>query len=117
MISRNLLLGIAASAMFAAPALAAPPAATSTSAPAATATATPAAKPADTAKPKMSSEAKRVAFYKKAQEKLKDLNLYSGPVDGHRSPTFVKSVESFQKEHKLKVTGLLSSDTQKALGI
>ena len=65
----------------------------------------------------MNKTEKQHALYKTAQEKLKGMNLYSGQVDGQRSATFVKSVESFQKAHKLKVTGLLSNETQKALGI
>lgn len=111
--ARPLLIGIAAATLLAAPALAAPPA-TNTGQPAiaAPATSTPAA-----VKPAMNKVERQQALYKTAQEKLKGMNLYSGPVDGKRNETFVKSVESFQKAHKLKVTGLLSNETQKALGI
>lgn len=111
--TRPLLIGIAAATLLAAPALAAPPAAnTGQVTVTAPATSAPAA-----AKTVMNKTEKQHALYKTAQEKLKGMNLYSGPVDGQRSATFVKSVESFQKAHKLKVTGLLSNETQKALGI
>ena len=111
--SHPLLIGIAAATLLAAPALAAPPAAnTGQVTVTAPATSAPAA-----AKPTMNKTDKHQALYKTAQEKLKGMNLYSGPVDGQRNATFVKSVESFQKAHKLKVTGLLSNETQKALGI
>ena len=116
--TRPLLIGIAAATLLAAPALAAPPAANTgqvtVTAPATSAPA--AAKPA-VAKTVMNKTEKQHTLYKAAQEKLKGMNLYSGPVDGQRNATFVKSVESFQKAHKLKATGLLSNETQKALGI
>lgn len=104
--TRPLLIGIAAATLLAAPALAAPPAVT------APATSAPAA-----AKPAMNKTEQHRALYRTAQEKLKGLNLYSGPVNGEQSATFVKSIETFQKAHKLKVTGTLSGETQKALGI
>jgi len=111
--TRPLLIGIAAATLLAAPALAAPPAA-NTGQPAVTAPATSA--PA-AAKPAMNKTEQHRALYRTAQEKLKGMNLYSGPVNGERSATFVKSIETFQKAHKLKVTGTLSGETQKALGI
>lgn len=112
--SRPLLIGIAAATLLAAPALAAPPAA-NTGQPAPTAPATSA--PAAAAKPAMNKTEQHRALYRTTQEKLKGMNLYSGPVNGERSATFVKSIETFQKAHKLKVTGTLSGETQKALGI
>ena len=109
--SRSLLIGIAAATLLAAPALAAPPAAT-------TKPTVPAPAPAaGTVKPAMTRAARHRELYKTAQEKLKGMSLYSGPVDGERNASFVKSVEDFQKQHKLKVTGLLTAETQKALGI
>lgn len=112
MITRNLLIGIVAATLMSAPALAAPPAASTpqstVSAPATTHAAAKAAKPA---------HAKHAKLYRAAQTKLKGMNLYSGPVDGRRSATFVKSVESFQRDHELKATGQLDSKTRKALGV
>jgi len=111
MITRNLLIGIAAATLMSAPALAAPPAASTTpstvSAPATTHTAK-AAKPA---------HVKNAKLNRAAQTRLKGMNLYSGPVDGRRSATFVKSVESFQRDHEIKATGHLDAKTRKALGV
>lgn len=108
MIIRNVLFSIAAVTLTAAPALAAPPAAKSTAAPpAATAPAKPVATKAN----------RHEALYRSAQEKLKSMNAYSGPIDGQRNATFVKSVENFQQAHKLKVTGRMNAETSKALGI
>lgn len=108
MIIRNVLFSVAAITLTAAPALAAPPAAkTTTAPPAAAAPATPAATKAN----------RHEALYRSAQQKLKSMNLYSGPVDGQRSPTFINSVENFQRAHKLKVTGRMNAETSKALGV
>jgi peptidoglycan hydrolase-like protein with peptidoglycan-binding domain len=105
---RHVLFGVAAITLTAAPALAAPPAATATTAP-------PVA--AAPAKPVASKANRHEALYRSAQQKLKSMNLYSGPVDGQRSATFIKSVENFQRDHKLKVTGRMNAETSKALGI
>lgn len=108
MIIRNVLFSVAAITLTAVPALAAPPAPKATTAP-----------PAATApaKPVATKTNRHEALYRSAQEKLKSMNLYSGPVDGQRNATFIKSVENFQRDHKLKVTGRMNAETSKALGI
>ena len=107
MIIRNVLFSIAAITLTA-PALAAPPAVTTTTAP-------PAA--AAPAKPAVTKANRHEALYRSAQQKLKSMNAYSGPIDGKRNATFVKSVEGFQRDHKLKVTGRMNAETSKALGV
>lgn len=108
MIIRNVLFSFAAIALTGAPALAAPPQATKTAAP-------PAA--SAPAKPVVAKANRHEALYRSAQEKLKTMKLYSGPIDGKRSPAFVKSIDAFQRDHKLKVTGRINPETSKALGI
>jgi peptidoglycan hydrolase-like protein with peptidoglycan-binding domain len=38
-------------------------------------------------------------------------------VDGHMGPKTVAALKTFQKQHKLKVTGKLDHATAKALGV
>jgi peptidoglycan hydrolase-like protein with peptidoglycan-binding domain len=56
-------------------------------------------------------------LYRRAQQKLVDLHLYSGAVDGQRSDAFVRSLEQFQRAHNIRATGRLNSETRAALGI
>jgi peptidoglycan hydrolase-like protein with peptidoglycan-binding domain len=57
------------------------------------------------------------SLYRRAQQKLIDLHLYTGAVDGKRSDAFVRSVERFQHEHNIRANGRLNSETRAALGI
>lgn len=115
--ARMLLIGAAAATLFASPALAAPPSPATTPAPATvTASATTAPK-AVSGKVIEARATSHESLYKRAQEKLKAMNMYAGPVDGKRSPVFVKAIEGFQSAHKLKASGRLNHKTQKALGI
>ena len=57
------------------------------------------------------------ALYRRAQQKLKDMGLYTGPVDGQRNTTYIASLEGFQRSHHLRASGRLTSQTQRALGL
>ena len=56
-------------------------------------------------------------LYRRAQQKLADLHLYTGAVDGQRSDAFVRSLEQFQRAHNIRANGRLNSVTRAALGI
>ncbi|MBK8543505.1 MAG: peptidoglycan-binding protein [Caulobacteraceae bacterium] len=56
-------------------------------------------------------------LYRRAQQKLVDLRLYKGAIDGQRSDAFVRSVERFQRAHNIRANGRLNSQTRAALGI
>ena len=56
-------------------------------------------------------------LYRRAQQKLVDLRLYDGPVNGQRTDAFVRSVERFQRTHNIRANGRLNSQTRAALGI
>ena len=56
-------------------------------------------------------------LYRRAQQKLVDLRLYNGAIDGQRSDAFVRSVERFQRAHNIRANGRLNSQTRAALGI
>lgn len=56
-----------------------------------------------------------VANIKMAQQKLKDLGKYAGPVDGRANAQFRTALIAFQKDHKLEATGRLNAKTLKAL--
>jgi peptidoglycan hydrolase-like protein with peptidoglycan-binding domain len=122
--ARLSLLTATAAILFATSALAAPPttsAASSTPA-AASSTATPAAPAANTRMAAASTSQTRTtssstALYTRAQQKLKEMGLYSGPLDGSRNATFVTSLRKFQRDHHLQVSGRLNTQTQRALGI
>lgn len=55
--------------------------------------------------------------YRAAQQKLKDMRLYDGAVDGTRNAAFVTSLERFQRAHNIRANGRLNSQTRAALGI
>lgn len=54
---------------------------------------------------------------RKAEQKLKDMGKFAGPVDGRFGAQFRTSLTTWQKENKLKPTGRLNAETIKALGI
>lgn len=56
-------------------------------------------------------------LYRRAQQKLVDMHLYTGAVDGRRSDGFVRSLEQFQRAHNIRANGRLNSETRAALGI
>lgn len=56
-------------------------------------------------------------LYRRAQQKLTDIHLYTGAVDGTRNQAFVQSLEHFQRSHNIRATGRLNSETKAALGI
>ena len=56
-------------------------------------------------------------LYRRAQQKLVDLRMYSGAVDGQRNDAFVRSLEQFQRTHNIRANGRLNSQTRAALGI
>ncbi|MBX3429429.1 MAG: peptidoglycan-binding protein [Hyphomonadaceae bacterium] len=56
-------------------------------------------------------------LYRRAQQKLVDMHLYSGAVDGQRGDAFVQSLKQFQRAHNIRATGRLNSETRAALGI
>lgn len=127
MINRTLMTGIAAAALAFAPVLAsaqttpaAPshasaPAKPAAAAPSSTAPSTKPAAPAHTTATKTTTD--NSALYKKAQEKLHELGLYSGAVDGTRNNDYVAALKKFQTEHKLTADGRLTHATQEALKI
>ncbi len=51
------------------------------------------------------------------QAKLKELGYYHGPVDGRFGPGMRAALLRFQKEKRLRLTGLVRWDTYKALGL
>lgn len=53
----------------------------------------------------------------KAQTRLGNLGYYKGPVDGNFGPATRRSVEMFQSENGLPVTGRLDSQTLRQLKI
>lgn len=56
-------------------------------------------------------------LYRRAEQKLTDLRLYTGAVDGQRNAAFVQSLERFQRAHNIRATGRINSQTRAALGI
>lgn len=57
------------------------------------------------------------SLYRRAQQKLTDMRIYTGAVDGRRSDAFVRSLERFQRTHNIRANGRLNSETRAALGI
>lgn len=112
--SRLLLTSLAAAALLASPVLAATPSSTPATPPAATSS-----QPARTmqAAPSSTHRADNTALYRSAQQKLHDLNLYTGDINGQRSAAYVSALRRFQREHHLTVNGRLDARTKQALGI
>jgi peptidoglycan hydrolase-like protein with peptidoglycan-binding domain len=109
--TRFIPAGLIAAALLAGPAFAADATPASAAAPAhAAAAQTTAAKPA-------AVHANNAGLYRQAQQKLKDMNLYSGAVDGTRNAAYVTSLQGFQRDHHIPATGRLNHATRTALGI
>ena len=117
MTSKLLLTSLAASALLASPVLAATPGATTSTPPAAVSTATPAAPARAMQTASSSHKADNAALYRAAQEKLHQLNLYNGDINGRRNAAYVSALRRFQREHHLTVSGRLDGRTRQALGI
>ena len=120
--ARLLLPGLAAAMLLTSPAFAAPPSAapvSSTGGAPMTSTAAPAAQTAQHAATQRSSSARAVStnWDRRAQSKLKELSLYTGPIDGHRNTAYVRALEQFQRSHNIQANGRLNSQTRTALGI
>lgn len=64
-----------------------------------------------------SAKTSYAALYRRVETKLKQDNLYSGPIDGRRTAAYVAALEKFQTAHNIKATGRLTPETRKALGI
>ncbi|MBL8543084.1 MAG: peptidoglycan-binding protein [Hyphomonadaceae bacterium] len=107
--AQHLIPGLAAALLatsaFAAPPAVAPSAGTSTHV---SAPATPMQSPA---------RASHADLYRRAQQKLKDVNLYTGAIDGTRNAAYVRALERFQREHHLTADGRLNHQTRAALGV
>ncbi|MEQ1492383.1 MAG: peptidoglycan-binding domain-containing protein [Terricaulis sp.] len=58
-----------------------------------------------------------VTLYREAQQKLTDLRLYSGQVNGVRSASYVRALERFQRQHHIRASGRLTPQTRTALGM
>jgi peptidoglycan hydrolase-like protein with peptidoglycan-binding domain len=99
----SILLGAALAVAVSAQAMAAPPAAQSGSA-------------AASAKATSTKSARHSATWR-AQDKLKTLGMYSGPVDGKRTGVYVAALKSYQTAHKIKASGHLDRPTMRSLGI
>jgi peptidoglycan hydrolase-like protein with peptidoglycan-binding domain len=56
-------------------------------------------------------------LYLRAQERLKELGEYKGPVTGRRDAATVDAIKRFQTTQKLPVSGRLTPETLKALGV
>lgn len=124
--SRPLLLAGVSLALLATPALAyngptstpAQPAPVTSTAPATQRTAPAAATtPATHSATSNTRESRHASLYRRAEQKLKDMGLYSGAVDGVRNPQYVRALESFQRSHNIHVNGRLTRETMRALGI
>src|SRR5262245_59845949 len=114
--ARLSLLTATAAVLLATSAMAAPPTTTSSSStPAANSSAAPAAPAAsnrmatnNTAHSAAHANASSTqALYTRAQQKLKDMGLYSGPVDGSRNAAYVDAIRKFQRDHHLQASGRL----------
>lgn len=119
--TRFLLLGAATLTLLASPALAATG---STAAPAAHPMGTPAAQSAASTgaartqpTAARAQEGRYAGLYRRAQEKLKSMGDYSGPIDGVRNTAYVTALEHFQTAHHIRATGRLTHETVRALGI
>jgi len=117
--ARLSLLTATAAVLLATSAMAAPqtPPAASSTAPAASSTAAPAARTTHASAPAHSASTSNTALYRSAQQKLKDMGLYTGPVDGTRNAAFVSALRKYQQDHHIQVSGRLNGQTQRSLGI
>lgn len=118
--ARLLLPGLAAALLLTSPALAASPAAaplSSSGGAPMTSTATSGAQTTQHAATQSSARAVSANWDRRAQSKLKELSLYTGPIDGHRNAAYVRALEQFQRSHNIQANGRLNSQTRTALGI
>jgi peptidoglycan hydrolase-like protein with peptidoglycan-binding domain len=67
--------------------------------------------------PMQQAAAHNEGLYRRAQERLKRLNFYHGPVNGMRTAAYVRALESFQHRRHLAANGRLDHATRSALGI
>lgn len=74
-------------------------------------------KAASTMAAKPAAAAAKPSLYSRAQAKLKDLGDYSGAVNGKRDAATISAIKKFQTAQKLKVSGRLTPETVKALGV
>lgn len=59
----------------------------------------------------------QVATVRKAQENLKLLGYYNGPVNGDPSPALTNALQSYQRSAKFRATGRLDKTTLQALNL
>jgi peptidoglycan hydrolase-like protein with peptidoglycan-binding domain len=52
---------------------------------------------------------------REAQQQLKAMGLYEGPIDGRYGPETQEALRAYQGRHGLQVTGALTPETQKSL--
>ncbi|HWA21870.1 MAG TPA: peptidoglycan-binding domain-containing protein [Caulobacterales bacterium] len=57
------------------------------------------------------------SLYLRAQGRLRELGEYKGPVNGRRDAATVAAIKKFQMIKKLPVSGRLTPETVKALGV
>jgi peptidoglycan hydrolase-like protein with peptidoglycan-binding domain len=57
------------------------------------------------------------SLYLRAQGRLRELGDYKGPVNGRRDAATVAAIKKFQMIKKLPVSGRLTPETVKALGV
>lgn len=65
----------------------------------------------------LSKQGSRGTEVKNIQQKLKELGLYSGNIDGIFGPKTKSAVMNFQKQKGLKVDGIVGAKTMQALGL
>ncbi len=63
------------------------------------------------------SPAPKLPLYTRAQMKLKDMGQYNGAVTGKRDDATVAAIKKFQSSKNLPVSGRLTPETIKALGV
>jgi peptidoglycan hydrolase-like protein with peptidoglycan-binding domain len=61
--------------------------------------------------------ASKPSLYSRAQAKLKSLGAYLGPVNGKRDDATITAIKKFQIAQKLPVSGRLTPETLRALGV
>lgn len=75
-----------------------------------------AAQPAPAA-PSAVAKLAKPPLYLRAQGRLKELGDYRGPVNGKRDAATIAAIKKFQTAQKLPVSGRLTPETVKALGV
>lgn len=59
----------------------------------------------------------KLPLYARAQMKLKDMGQYTGAVTGKRDDATVAAIKKFQISKRLPVSGRLTPETMRALGV